>query len=64
MVEGSRVFLNSSCGEIERVLVKDMGEVLLVCREEEWRRANEAGDIPVSVGFKRVDLVQHAYVEN
>lgn len=58
VIEGSKVFLNSSCGEIERVLVKDIGEVLLVCREEEWKRARKAGELPVSVGFKKTDLIK------
>lgn len=63
MIEGTVVYLNSSQGKIKRVLVKDMGGILLVCRKEEWRRANESEELPVSVGFKRTDLVENENCE-
>jgi hypothetical protein len=58
MTEGTRIYLNSSRGKIERVLVKELGEVVLVCRKEEWDRAKGAGQEPTAVGFKRADLIQ------
>lgn len=58
MTEGSTVFLKSSAGEIERILVQDMGDILLICRKEEWERAMAAHESPIAVGFKRTDLIR------
>ncbi len=58
MIEGTRVILNSSLGEIERIVAEDLGEILLVCHEDEWNRARSAGEKPVSIGFRRTEVVQ------
>lgn len=58
MLEVKKVYLNSSSGEIERVLVKEVGEILLVCRKEEWERAIRAGEEPITIGFKRADMIE------
>lgn len=56
-VEGKKVTLRSSLGQIQRILVKDLGEIVLVCREEEYAQAVTEGREPVTIGFPRVDIV-------
>jgi len=54
---GQTVTLLSHGGLISRTIVADLGEVLLVCLESEFRRAQAEGREPVSVGFRRSDMV-------
>jgi hypothetical protein len=57
LVVGQHVVLESSQGRIQRVVVEDMGEIVLVTREEEYRTAKMAGNQPVSIGFRRADII-------
>jgi hypothetical protein len=54
---GQEVTLSSSQGPIRRVVVESLGEVLLVCRESEYRNAISAGRQPAVVGFKIKDIL-------
>lgn len=56
--KGQSVTLNSALGEVERVVVEVLGDVLLVCRKEEYRTARREGRKPASIGFRRSDLVE------
>lgn len=53
-----QVILASSNGPIKRVVVADLGEVILVCRQTEYLSALEQGRDPVSVGFKKADILK------
>ena len=54
---GRVVTLDSSTGPIDRVVVRDLGEIVLVCRADEYKKAEKEGREPVSVGFKRTDIL-------
>lgn len=54
---GQVVRLSSAEGAIDRVLVRDLGEVLLICRAEEYENARIERREPVSIGFPRKDLL-------
>ena len=54
---GQLVRLRSHAGEIERVLVGVIADILLVCRKDDYERARSEQREPVSVGFKRRYLV-------
>ena len=43
---------------VEKILVEDKGDVLVVTTEEEWKAAAAENRPPVSVGFKREYLVE------
>jgi len=58
LAEGKPVTLKSISGVVERVLVKDLGTVVLVCRKEEYAAAQDAGREPVTVGVRREDVVE------
>ena len=45
-------------GVIERIVVEDRGEVILVCRSQEFEAAQGEGREPISVGFKRSDILE------
>lgn len=51
------VKLKSSQGTIERLVVADLGEIILVCRPEERQKALEEGREPRAVGFKKSDMI-------
>ena len=53
MHRGQRVTLESTHGPIERVVVEDLGDVLLICRERELHDADAEDREPVAVGFRR-----------
>jgi hypothetical protein len=55
--QGQEVTLLSNQGVIKRLVVEDLGEVLLVCLPEEYARARREGRKPMAVGFKRSDLI-------
>ncbi len=58
MVPGTHVRLEADGGEqIQRRLVRVDGDVLEVCRDEEWEAAEREGRSPITVGFKRIWLV-------
>jgi hypothetical protein len=54
---GQKIRLRSSQGEIERVVVRDLGGILLICRPEEYQRAHEENRAPASIGFKKSDVL-------
>jgi hypothetical protein len=45
---------------VEKILVEDLGSVLLVMTEEEWSASQVENRAPVSVGFKREYVVETA----
>jgi hypothetical protein len=55
--EKRMITLNSATGYIVRVLVEDMGDVVTVCRPEEYEAARQAGRPPTTIGFKKTDIV-------
>ena len=58
IASGQTVKVLSSVGLITLTVVADLGEVLLVCRSEEFKNAQKDRREPVTVGFKRMDLVE------
>lgn len=57
-IEGQEVTLRSAHGEIVRIIVRVMDDVVLVCRPEDDSRAKRDKREPSSVGFKVVDIVR------
>lgn len=57
MQRGQVVRLMANSGEIERVIVEDLGSVLLVCKSSELQEAEKQGRNPISIGFAKGDLV-------
>jgi hypothetical protein len=55
--KGQEVSLDSSQGRIRRVVVAVVGDVVLVCRDEERARAAREGREPVAVGFRLTDVL-------
>jgi hypothetical protein len=51
------VTLHSRHGVIERVLVEEAGDVVVVCRVDEFMAALADGRAPATVGFKRESVV-------
>ena len=45
--------------ELVRRLVAVNGDILLICREEEYEAARRQQRDPVCVGFRRQDLISH-----
>lgn len=56
-LSGQLVALRSSTGIIRRIVVADHGDILLVSRQEEYEDARRVPREPVTIGFKRGDLV-------
>lgn len=50
---GQLVTLDSAQGPIQRVVVQDFGDVILVCREEELRASEREQRAPAAVGFPK-----------
>jgi len=57
LIEGQAVTLNSFCGKIVRIVVQDLGDVVLVTKKETYESAKKAGKEPVSIGFRRADVL-------
>lgn len=55
---GQAVKLLSSLGLVTLIVVADLGEVLLVCRADEFERAKKERRDPLAIGFKKTDLVE------
>lgn len=51
------VRLLASGGEIDRVVVTDLGDVVTVCRVEELEAAKREGRKPLTVGFRKSSVV-------
>ena len=58
MSKNNIITLRSSQGLIRRVMVRDLGEVVLVCREEEIIAAKKEHREPILVGFKKEDVIK------
>jgi len=57
VIKNQPVKLRSSQGIIDRVVVADLGEILLVCTPDELARARAKGREPKTIGFKRSDMI-------
>jgi hypothetical protein len=58
MAENRKVTVSVYGGtEAEKILVEELGDVLLLTTEEEWMAALQANRAPVVVGFRREYLV-------
>jgi hypothetical protein len=56
---GQRVTVNAYGGnKISRIVVQDLRDVVMICKQEEFERANTENRPPVSVGFHREDIIQ------
>ena len=63
LVVGNEVRLMANRGEIiTRILVYDHGEVVSVCRPEEYRTSIVESRIPVSVGFPKKCIISEEKV--
>lgn len=58
LTEGKPVTLQAISGAVERILVKDLGTVVLVCRQDEYAAARQEGREPVTVGVRREDVIK------
>jgi hypothetical protein len=56
IISGQELNLNSSQGVIVRTVAEVMGDVVLVCRKEEYKRARREGRVPLSIGFRVSDI--------
>lgn len=63
MLQGQEVTLSSRFGLVRRLVLEDLGEVVVVCRREELEAAQREGREPACVGFKRTDIVQDGEAE-
>lgn len=57
-MEIHRVKLESARGVVERCLVKDAGDMILVCREDELTSAEKEGRNPIAVAFPKKYIVK------
>lgn len=54
---GQSVTLRSALGDITRTVAEISGDVVAVCRNEDYLRAKQKGLQPVTVGFPLTDVV-------
>ena len=50
--------VSSAAGPRRLIVVEDIGKIVLVCRQEEYDEAKKTGREPVTVGFKKVDVIK------
>lgn len=55
--QGQEVKLLSSQGVITRIVVSDLGDVVLVCLPDEFQSAVEESRAPIAVGFRKSDVL-------
>lgn len=55
---GESVTLRSALGIITRTVAGIYGDVVAVCTEAEYQRAQTEGRAPLAIGFKLADVVQ------
>jgi hypothetical protein len=55
---GNVLALESAQGPIARVVVRDYGDVVAVCTKEEYALAKKMLREPISVGFKKRDIIK------
>jgi hypothetical protein len=59
MVAGEDVTVICFGGEkIIRTVVEDRGDVILICRRDEYQKASEENRSPIAVGFRREYVVE------
>lgn len=58
MQRGQVVTLDARFGEIQRVIVEDLGQILLVCRKDEFQAAEKEGRIPIAIGFPKEAIIK------
>jgi len=59
MREGDLVRVKAYGGqELMRRLVEVRGDILLICRDEEYEAAQREGRQPVCVGFRKEDIIE------
>lgn len=59
IIVGEKIKLRAFGGEIiERILVRDCGDVVEITREDEYIKAQNENRLPVVVGFKKADMVR------
>jgi hypothetical protein len=51
------VIVTSSLGPVDRRVVADLGDILLVCRQEEYEVAKLEGRDPITIGVRRSDMI-------
>lgn len=56
-IKGQQVRLSSSQGEITRIVVEDLGEVITVCTKQEIEAAKEQYRQPLRIGFRKKDVI-------
>jgi hypothetical protein len=54
---GQKVTVKSSRGHTEVIVARDLGDVILVCRPEEYRASKSELRAPICVGFKKRDVI-------
>jgi hypothetical protein len=57
IVEGQPITLRSSLGIIQRIAVQVVGDVVLICRQDEFEAAKRERRAPFSIGFRLDDVV-------
>ena len=57
ITEGKQVKLKSSQGKIVRILVKNLGDTVLICREDEYVAAQREGRDPITIAFPTADIL-------
>lgn len=57
ITEGKEVTVRSAHGEITRIVAKVIGDVVCICRREEFELAKSQGREPAAVGFKMTDVI-------
>jgi hypothetical protein len=57
MTVGNEVIVKASTGNVRLILAEDRGDVLLLCGSDEWQAAKREARVPISIGFRRSDLV-------
>lgn len=55
---GQQVTLDSSHGEITRVVVEDLGDVITVCTKQELDTAKSQYRQPFRIGFRKKDVIR------
>jgi hypothetical protein len=61
MQPGDTIRLRAYGGEeIERRVVGVKGDVVVVCRDEEYQKARKEGREPITVGFRIDDVLQES----
>ena len=63
LVEGQYVTVDSLAGPIRRILVRDLGDILVIGWPEDYERAKAEGISRFCVGFRRSDVLDEKKVD-